>query len=351
MKKTFKILIPIIVILVAIRIALPFIAKSYLNKTLSNLEEYTGHVYDVDISLIRGAYVIDSLIISKRNSSIEKPFFTSDKIDISLEWKSLFKGAIVGEFVFTKPTLNFIMSKEKDEKQYGDDENWVEPLKSLMPIQINNFKIIDGEIFLYDYNSEKPTLIFLKDFNANFANMSNVVSTEELLPSDFKITATSIGGGKLNTHGKINFLKNVPDIDYNFTFENVDMVALNDFLRSSVNIDAESGNFNLYHELAINDSEVKGYIKPIIKNLKIFKWKEEDRSLGGFLKEAGIDLIADIFKNHNKNQFATNVPINGSIENPKTNSFKALLAILKNTFIEALKKDTDNSIIFSDIKK
>ncbi len=349
MKKSLKILIPIIVILIAIRIALPYIAKSYLNKTLANLEEYKGHVYDVDISLIRGAYVIDSLIISKRNSSIEKPFFTSDKIDISLEWKSLFNGAIVGEFVFTKPTLNFIMSKQEDEKQYGDDENWVEPLKSLLPIQINNLKIVDGEIFLYDYNSKNPTLIFLKEFNADFANMSNVVSTEELLPSNFKITATSIGGGKLNTNGKINFLKKVPDIDYNFTFENVDIVALNDFLRSSANIDAESGNFNLYHELAINDSEIKGYVKPIIKNLKIFKWKEEDRTFGGFLKEAGADLIADIFKNHKKNQFATKVPINGSLKDPKLNSFKALLAILENTFIKALKNDTDNSIIFSDI--
>ncbi len=351
MKKSFKILILFIVILVAVRIALPFIAKSYLNKTLSNLEEYSGHVYDVDISLIRGAYVIDSLVISKRNSSIEKPFFTSNKIDISLEWKSLFNGAIVGEFIFTEPTLNFIMSKKESEEQYGDDENWVEPLKSLMPIQINNLKIVNGEINLFDYNPDKPSLIYLKEFYADFANMSNVVSTEELLPSNFKITATSIGGGKLNTNGKINFLKQVPDLDYSFKFENVDIVALNDFLRSSANIDAESGNFNLYHELAINDSKIKGYIKPIIKNLKIFKWKEEDRSFASSLKEAGADLIADIFKNHQKNQFATKVPLNGSIENPKTNSFKALLAILENTFIEALENDTDNSIIFSDINK
>lgn len=351
MKKSLKILLPIIIILIGIRVALPYIAQSYLNKTLADLEEYTGHVYDVDISLIRGAYVIDSVVIKKRTSPLDKPFFSSDKIDISLEWKSLFKGAIVGEFVFTKPVVNFVMSDNEEEAQYGEDVNWVKPLESLMPININNLKIVDGSIFLHDHNSKTPTIIYLKDLEANFSNMSNVVYKKEGLPSEFYVSGTSIGDGKLNVKGEAHFLKQIPDIDYNFTFEDVQMTALNDFLRSNMNIDAESGVFNLYHELAINDSQINGYIKPIIKNLKIFAWKEENRTALEFLKEAGIDLIADIFKNHKKNQFATNIPINGSLDSPKFNNFKALLATLQNTFIKALKEQTDDTINFSETEK
>lgn len=351
MKKSLKILLVILVVLIAIRIALPYVAKSYLNKTLSNLEEYTGHVHDVDISLIRGAYVIDSVFIKKRNSSIDRPFFSADKIDISLEWKSLFKGAIVGEFVFAKPQINFVMSEDESEQQTGSDENWVEPLQSLLPIQINNLRIVDGSIFLYDYDSKQHTNIYLKNLDANFSNMSNVIAESQLLPSEFVVSATSIGNGNLNVKGKANFLKQIPDIDYNFTFEDVDMISLNDFLRSSANVDAESGNFNLYHELAIKDAKVDGYIKPIIKDLEIFKWKEENRNAWGFIKEAGIDLAAQVFKNHKKNQFATNLPIQGSTEDPKFNSIKAIISTLQNTFIKALKKETDDSINFSDVKE
>lgn len=351
MKTSLKVVLIIVVVLVAVRLALPYIAKTYINKTLANLEEYEGHVYDVDISLIRGAYVIDSVLVKKKNSTIDKPFFTADKIDISLEWKSLFKGAIVGEFVFTKPQINFVSSEDENKQQTGGDEDWVEPLKSLMPIKINNLKIVDGSLFLYDYDSKNRSNIYLKDLNANFANMSNVIAANQLLPSSFVVSATSIGNGKLNVKGKADFLKQVPNIDYNFVFEDVNMPALNDFLRSSANIDAERGNFNLYHELAINDSVVDGYIKPIIKDLKIFKWKEEGRGTWGFIKEGGIDLTAQLFKNHKKDQFATKLPVRGPITDPKFKGFIAFTSTLQNTFIKALKKETDDSVSFSDVKK
>jgi hypothetical protein len=48
----------IIGIFVAIRIALPFIIKNYVNKTLQEMEDYGGKVDDIDLHLFRGAYVL-----------------------------------------------------------------------------------------------------------------------------------------------------------------------------------------------------------------------------------------------------------------------------------------------------
>ena len=45
----------IIGIIVAIRIALPFIIKNYVNKTLQEMEAYGGSVDDIDLHLFRGA--------------------------------------------------------------------------------------------------------------------------------------------------------------------------------------------------------------------------------------------------------------------------------------------------------
>jgi ABC-type multidrug transport system fused ATPase/permease subunit len=64
-KTTFIILIIIVVLLVALRIALPYISKSYINKMLANTPGYRGHVEDVDISLLRGAYALNDIVIKK----------------------------------------------------------------------------------------------------------------------------------------------------------------------------------------------------------------------------------------------------------------------------------------------
>ncbi len=53
-KKT-AVILGVIGLLTGARLALPYVVRHYLNKTLQNdIEGYTGSVHDVDIHLIRG---------------------------------------------------------------------------------------------------------------------------------------------------------------------------------------------------------------------------------------------------------------------------------------------------------
>jgi hypothetical protein len=45
----------IVVLAVALRAALPFMVRDYMNRKLASLESYQGSVADVDIALWRGA--------------------------------------------------------------------------------------------------------------------------------------------------------------------------------------------------------------------------------------------------------------------------------------------------------
>lgn len=61
------------------------------------MDEYTGKVEDIDIALIRGAYVIDGIEILKRDTGQTAavdtvPFFSCPNIDLSIHWKALFEG-------------------------------------------------------------------------------------------------------------------------------------------------------------------------------------------------------------------------------------------------------------------
>lgn len=343
-KKSIKILLAILVILIGVRIALPGIVKKYLNNQLSSLENYSGYIHDVDIALIRGAYVIDSIYIIKKGGKTDKPLFTADKIDISLEWSALFNGAIVGEIHFEKPDLLFIASEKENEKQYGEDEDWLTVLKSLLPININHFSINDGNIELQDYFQENINKVYLKQLNLDISNISNVINEDEFLPSSYYLSAYSLGNGKLKLQGKANFLKEIPDIDYDLSFEEVDITALNNFLKAYAGVDAESGTFYLYHELALSNQEIKGYVKPLLKDTKIFKWKNDNESLSSILWEPLIGVFKGTFENPNTNQFGTKVPLEGTIKDTRVKVIESIWHVFKNAFIKALKNETDNSV-------
>lgn len=100
--------IAIVLILIALRIALPYIVKDYVNKTLSEIPGYKGIVEDIDMNLWRGAYEIEKVSLVKTDGKVPVPFFSADKIDLSVQWGALFEGSIVGEIVLENPKINFV---------------------------------------------------------------------------------------------------------------------------------------------------------------------------------------------------------------------------------------------------
>jgi hypothetical protein len=55
----------VVVVLAIVRfIVLPPVVLHYVNKSLDELNGYRGHVEDIDIALIRGAYTINNIYIN-----------------------------------------------------------------------------------------------------------------------------------------------------------------------------------------------------------------------------------------------------------------------------------------------
>src|SRR6185295_5262795 len=67
------VLFGIAVILIAFRLALPSILCKVVNKKLTEIDGYVGHVNDIDVWLIRGAYVIEGIELNKTGGKIPVP--------------------------------------------------------------------------------------------------------------------------------------------------------------------------------------------------------------------------------------------------------------------------------------
>ena len=339
----------IIVVLIIFRLLLPTIVENYLNKTLADMGEYTGHVQDVDIWLIRGAYVINGLEINKTTGKVPVPFLIAPKIDLAVEWAALFKGAVKAKVAFFDPELNFVSGPTKETSQTGAGTDWTEPLHKLLPIDINKFQIYNGKIKYNDFHASPKVDIFINKLELLATNLSNIEDKGKPLPSELTISGSSIGGGNLSLKGNINVLKQVPDADINMEFTNINLTALNNFTKAYGKFDFEKGKLSVFSEMSVKNGNVDGYVKPVLENVSVLNWSKDGPTLMQKLWQAAIGATFEIFKNHQKDRFATKIPIEGKLNQKiETDVFTTIVRVVKNAFIEAYQKTIDNSVSFNN---
>ncbi|UII30280.1 DUF748 domain-containing protein [Fulvivirga ulvae] len=352
MKRSLKIILIVLVVLIGVRIYLPFWVTDYVNKVLDDVPGYSGSIEDVDLHLYRGAYKIHKLKMVKTGEDIPVPFLDINSIDLSVQWKALFEGRLVGEVVLHRPVVNFVLAISDTTKaeQAGGEADWTRPIKELMPLEINKFSTIDGKLTYRDYTASPQVSLSLDSLQIEAGNLKNVEDENNPLPSPITAQAVSLGGGKLNLNANANLLKQIPDFDLNMNYEGVYLPALNDFTKAYAKLDFERGTFNVYSEMAVADGFLTGYIKPVLTDIKLIDFSEDKKKPLQLVWEAISGFILEIFENQPKDQFATRVPMEGNLNQVKSGIWPTIGNIFKNAFIQAFKKKTDDSVSFDDLK-
>jgi uncharacterized protein involved in outer membrane biogenesis len=346
-KTVIIIIVSIIVVLVALRIALPYIVKDYVNKTLDEIEGYQGHVADIDISLIRGAYQIKGVEIEETSGKVPVPFFSADVIDLSVEWSALLKGSVVGEIEVYNPKINFVAgAEEKDVEETG--ENWQDKVRELFPLRINRFQIIDGEVHYRNFTSDPQVNVYLSDLMVTATNITNSEKISESMVAKLKAEGTAMDQGKFNLSLDYDPYAQQPTFDLTAELEGVQLTKLNDFLKAYGNFDVQKGTFGLYTEFAASEGKFDGYVKPLIHDIEVFSWEADDRNFLEKMWEAVVGVVAGVVENPEEEQIGTVVPVSGRFDDPDVNIWSTIGTLLRNAFIEALIPGVERSIEIKD---
>ena len=351
MKRTAKILIALVALLVLARLLLPWFVLRYVNKTLADMGDYTGHVDDIDIALLRGAYQINDLKIRKINGKIKKPFVSIPHSDLSVEWKSLFKGRLVGEVECYEPTVNFAFSDNESTRQTGQGADWTEVVKKLLPIQINRFAITNGQVELIGLFAKAKADLSLQKVNGELRNIRNVEEKSGRLPSPVWLTGDVPGyGGTMRFDANMYLLKDIPDFNYNLKFTDLQLVKLNPIARGYANVDFDKGTMSVFSEMAMNNGKLNGYLKPLTKDMTVFRLKEpgEHRTIGRFFTELLAQGATEVLQNRKRDQVATRVPLTGTVDDIKTPVWPTIFGVLRNAYVQAFEQKFDNDITFQD---
>ncbi len=335
-------------VLIAARIALPYILLKLVNKELTRIHGYRGHVNGLDVSLFRGAYTLKTIYLDKTSGKVPVHFFSAQTMDLSLEWKALFHRRIVGKITVIDPVLNFVSGPTEATSQTGIDSSWTVVIGKLMPLKLNRFEIIGGEIHYRDFYSKPKVDLYARQVHIVASNLSNVNRQKVELPSTVTGTAM-VYGGKAVLNLRINALAPAPTFEARAEMVGLDLTNLNNFLEAYGNFDVRQGTISIYMEAAARDKAIKGYVKPIIKDLKVTDWKEDHAKPMKIVWEALIGAVAWVFKNHPKDQLATKAIFEGNIKDPEVNVWYIIGQTLRNAFIQALYPSLENSIRLNSV--
>ncbi len=342
----------IVVLLIGLRLALPYFVKDYVNKQLHKLPDYRGQVAGIDIHLWRGAYRIHDLRLVKTDGAVPVPFFFAPAIDISLQWRELFHHALVGKILLEQPQLNFVSGPTEKDSQSGKGQPWEKTVESFYPFDLNQFEIRDGNVHFRNFYKSQPVDIYLTNFSLVATNLNNTRGKTEKLPAGVKARATTLGKGELTVDVKLAPLADRPTYELNAVLTNVDLVALNDFLRAYAKVDVAKGDFSMFTSVASDDGKYQGFIKVLFKNLEVFAWeKERKKNILEVFWQAIVGTLSAGFKNHPHDQLATQIPISGTETNSHVGVMSATGTLLRNAFVRALLPSIGKPVKVEDVEK
>lgn len=332
--------------LVLIRALLPIAIQRYVNRVLDRSERYEGTVGDVDVSLFRGAYRIESVEIRKRNGRVPVPLLLSERVDLSIQWSALRDRALVGEIEFLRPQINLVAAPNAAQQQTGAGEDWRATVQSLFPVQINRAQVRDGSIHLRAFHTDPKVDVSLHHVDLTALNLTNSRSLTADRVAQVTMRATPMNAGALRARASFDPFAAKPDFDLDGEVTGADLTQWNDLLRAYLHLDLEHGEFSLYTELAAKNDSFRGYLKPFFNDVDVLHFEEEREEQGLFasLWEGVAGATVEIFQDRTNDRIATRIPISGTVEDPRLGFWTTLGNVVRNAFLTSFQPQLDGSV-------
>jgi hypothetical protein len=340
----------VVVVLIGARVALEPIVLHYVNDHLDALPAYDGHVGDIDVALLRGGYDIQDIEIVKTDAGQPVPFFKADRIEATVEWRSLLRGSLVAQANLYRPQVNLVQAESEKKSQLGKDVNWVDQFKELFPFRFNTVRVQDGTLTFRAPGIQTKDALVARNLDGEVSNLTNVAGSDEETFAHYRFAAEVLDGGKANIDGGVDPLAAKPTFDLNLRLKNVQLPQVNPWLTRFIKADAEKGEFELYMELAAADGKFKGYAKPVMRDVNIYSSEEPEKNPLKRLWEGLVDVAANILENREKDQVAARIPFSGAIENPDADLFATIGSVLRNAFVSAFARSLEGSISVRSVR-
>ena len=333
---TFAVVALLLVIIVAARVAVPHLVRDYLNDELADLNDYSGHIEDVDIHLLRGAFKLIGVEVVMHEYDVPVPFLDIEMIDIALSWSDLWQGSIVAELAFQRPIINFV-DTDDDVDQTGEGTDWRETVQKLVPIEINHIDIIDGQLYFQNFISDPPVELYISRINAAITNLTNIDRTRGPSYTQIEATGMVVNEAPVEFFASLDPLGDFHDFDMDLRISELNLIRLNSLTQAYANFDFESGVGSFVMELEATDAQLSGYARPLLDEVEILNIEEtlEEEGVLKTIWEGAVAGLSWLFRNHPEDRIGAQIEIQGTLDQGDISAWQAFVSILRNAFVEA----------------
>jgi uncharacterized protein DUF748 len=128
-----------------------------------------------------------------------------------------------------------------------------------------------------------------------------------------------------------------PDFRTYVRLEEVDLPALNDFLRAQGGFDVTKGRLSVYSEVTVKNGHIDGYVKPLFHDITVYDWNQDkEKHPLRQLYEATVGAVSTVLTNRNRDDVATITDLSGPVESPNTSTLQIIGNLLRNAFVKAI---------------
>ncbi|HEY7203767.1 MAG TPA: DUF748 domain-containing protein [Methylomirabilota bacterium] len=128
------------------------------------------------------------------------------------------------------------------------------------------------------------------------------------------------------------------DLDITTAIEDADLPRLSDVVRAHGGVGVTEGALSVYSELKLENGTIEGYVKPLVKNVRVGDdgAADGDRGLKRRLYEGMMNVAGKVLRNHSRGEVATVVRVSGPLERPHVSRWETIGRLLQNAFLRPI---------------
>ena len=159
------------------------------------------------------------------------------------------------------------------------------------------------------------------------------------------VSGRFMGSGPTNIVAHFRPEVDGPDFDMKVAIDSTALTTMNDMLRAHGKFDVTGGLFSFYSELAVKNGRIRGYVKPLFKDVQAYDpAQDREKSAGRKIYEKIVTGVAKLMKNAPRKEVATEVDISGPLQDPKGSTAQAIVKLIQNAFFKAILPGFDQDV-------
>lgn len=336
----YVILFSLVVLLGVARVLVPPVVLKKTNEYLATFSEtYYAHVDDFDLSILRGAYRFEDVIITLKEKQT-KPFATAEVVDVSISWSQLLKGRISTDVVATEVKLiaDQAISKKVKSNTKGSVEDAKQVKDKLFPVKVEKIEIKNSRIEYSDLN------IYANQIEGR---LSNVTPTPDNPLSLLTLRGFLLGKTPLKAVSTINMTEDPLAWVVAVEVQRLNLVDSNFLTSRFVPLTFKAGVLDIYSEVKSEKGRVSGYVKPFLKDGDVIGDQGDFKGLKHLGMELSTAALNVFFQSNDKKTVATKVLFTYENGNFEWNKSEAFTQLFKNGYQDNLTPGLENLLTLS----